>query len=66
MSISVALNLLADNFDFPAQNLMDVESLKQWLKQYSYEVFINPTESPLKVKNTFFMPIEWCPSLIVS
>ena len=39
------------DIDFPAQNLMDVESVEQWLKQYNYEVFINPTESPLQVKN---------------
>lgn len=31
-----------------AQNLMDVESVEQWLKQYNYEVFINPTGSPLQ------------------
>ena len=40
----LAFNLLAD-IDFPAQNLRDVES------RYDYDVFINPKESPLQVKN---------------
>ena len=59
----LALNFLADN-DFPPQNLKDLESIKQWLKQY--DVSINPRESPLQVKNYLvqYMPVEWCSSLI--
>ena len=29
---------------------MDVERREEWLKQYDYEVVINPKESPLQVK----------------
>ena len=47
---------------------MDVGSIEEWLKKYDYEVFINPKESPLQVKNYLvqYMSIEWYPSLIVS
>ena len=41
---------MTDN-DFPAQNLIDVGIIEQFLKQYKHKVFINPTECPLQVKN---------------
>ena len=61
MSISACFKLITADTDFLAQNLMDVERREEWLKQYDYEVVINPKESPLQVKNYLvrYMSIKW-------
>ena len=33
---------------------MDVERREEWLKEYDYEVVINPKESPLQVRITLY------------
>ena len=40
---------------------MGVERREEWLKEYDYEVVINPKESPLQVKNYLvqYMSIKW-------